>query len=98
MVGDVIMPKQEQQETCVKAKWQIEVHPSSCIGSGSCIVMARQQFSFDEQRHSRALHEVIDPDNAVLNAALSCPVDAIRIVEIEGDQTRVLAGNATSLV
>jgi ferredoxin len=54
--------------------------------------MARQQFIFDGQRHSKALHEVIDPDPAVLNAALSCPVDAIRIVEIDGDRTKILAG------
>ncbi len=86
------------EETRAKTKWQIEVHPSKCVGSGSCIAMARQQFVFDDQRHSKALQEVIDPDAAVLNAALSCPVDAIRIVEIEGDRTKVLAGDVTFLV
>lgn len=86
------MPVPGTGEARVKTKWQIEVHPSKCIGSGSCIAMARQQFIFDGQRHSKALHEVIDPDPAVLNAALSCPVDAIRIVEIDGDRTKILAG------
>ena len=92
------MPHQGTEEAQVKTKWQIEVHPSKCIGSGSCVVMARKQFIFDDQRRSKALHEVIEPDEAVMNAALSCPVDAIRIVEIEGDRTRVLAGDATFLV
>ena len=91
------MPHQGTEETRVKTKWQVEVHPSKCVGAGSCVVMARQQFSFDDQRQSKALHEVIDPDESVMNAALSCPVDAIRIVEIEGDQTRVLAGDVTFL-
>lgn len=92
------MPHQGTEETSVKTKWQIEVHPARCIGSGSCIVMARKQFEFDDERRSRALHDMIDPDEAVLNAALSCPVDAIRIIQIEGDQTKVLAGDVTFLV
>ncbi len=54
--------------------------------------MARHQFAFDGDRHSKPLHEVVDPDPAILNAALSCPVDAIRIVEIQGDRTKILAG------
>lgn len=75
-----------------KTKWQIEVDPSRCIGSGSCVAMARHQFIFDDRRRSTTLREDIDPDSAVLNAALSCPVDAIAIVEVEGDRTRRLAG------
>ena len=86
------MPSPGTDEAKVKTKWQIEVDPSRCIGAGSCISMARQYFMFDRERHSKARQEVIEPDPVVLNAALSCPVDAIKIVEIDGDRTKLLAG------
>lgn len=80
-------------ETRPKTRWLIAVDASRCIGSGSCVAMARHQFVFDDRRRSEALCDAMEPDTTVLHAALSCPVDAIAIVEIDGDKTTRLAGD-----
>ena len=64
---------------------RIEVDRALCIGSGDCVDTAPDVFQLDED--DKAV--VVDPDGAsvddVLDAAMNCPVSAIRVVGEEGD-------------
>jgi ferredoxin len=61
---------------------RIELH--RCIGAGTCIVVAPTAFRWSKTE-SKA--EVLDPDTvegeALREAALACPTQAITIEEIE---------------
>ncbi|MEV6522969.1 ferredoxin [Longispora sp. NPDC051575] len=64
------------------AQWQVSVDGFGCIGSGMCAASAPDFFELDGRGRSRALHEKIDPDERVLDAAVSCPVEAISLVDL----------------
>jgi ferredoxin len=59
-------------------RWRITVDRSVCVGSGMCTAIAPQHFRLDQNR-SRPLREVAEPDQAVLDAAESCPTEAISV-------------------
>ena len=63
-------------------RWQISVDPEACIGSGACAATAPGHFRLDRidgRDQSRPLAEVVEPDDQVLGAALSCPTEAIMV-------------------
>ena len=62
--------------------WRVRVG-STCIGSGSCVGIAPGQFALGDDNRSHPLNAEIAPDEAVLDAAASCPVEAITIVDVE---------------
>lgn len=62
-------------------RWAVRVDRDVCIGSGLCVGTAPEGFAFDEQQRSRPLSESIDPDEAVRDAAASCPVEAISLTD-----------------
>ena len=62
-------------------RWGVRVDRDVCIGSGLCVGTAPEGFAFDEQQRSRPLSESIDPDEAVRDAAASCPVEAISLTD-----------------
>ena len=65
-------------------RWRISVDQEACIGSGSCAATAPGHFRLDRidgRDRSRPLAEVVDPDDRVLGAALSCPTEAITVRE-----------------
>lgn len=62
-------------------RWSVRVDRNLCIGSGMCVGTAPGEFAFDERQRSRPLNESIDPDAAVRDAAVSCPVEAISLTD-----------------
>lgn len=64
----------------------IKVDRDACIGAGSCSVIAALTFELDEEQKA----VIINPDgndlDTVLQAAQSCPTDAIIITDKDGKQ------------
>lgn len=62
--------------------WRITVN-DTCIGSGSCVGIAPERFQLDEATgRSHPLAAEIEPDDAVLDAVASCPMEAISVVDL----------------
>lgn len=64
-----------------ETKWRVTVDKDLCIGSGGCVLRAPEGFEFDAARQSCARQELLEPSDLVLEAAETCPVEAIEIVE-----------------
>ncbi|GHE97842.1 hypothetical protein GCM10018785_72770 [Streptomyces longispororuber] len=60
-------------------RWHVEVDRSVCIGSGMCVGTAPDGFVLDSARQSHPKEPETDAAEAVLEAAESCPVEAITI-------------------
>jgi ferredoxin len=59
--------------------WRLEVE-DACIGSGVCASTAPRHFRLDDHR-SHPLASPVEPDEAILGAAESCPVEAILVTD-----------------
>ncbi|TCO50789.1 ferredoxin [Actinocrispum wychmicini] len=59
-------------------QWRLEVDRHTCISSGMCAGVAPDHFEL-ESDGSHALVDVVDQDEAVIDAAESCPVEAIKV-------------------
>lgn len=68
-------------------RWRLSVE-EGCIGSAVCAGTRPDRFKIVNDR-SVPVDAEIDPDEDVLATAESCPMEAIRVVEI--DSGRVLA-------
>ncbi|MCF2532764.1 ferredoxin [Yinghuangia soli] len=68
-------------------KWRVEVDRSVCIGSGMCIGSAPDDFKLDAGRQSHPRLEILPSSDAVMEAAESCPVEAISIFDAETGAT-----------
>jgi ferredoxin len=64
--------------------WKITVSPA-CIGSGVCAGTAPRHFAIGPDGRSRPLASPIEPDDAVLGAAASCPMEAIAVTDADTD-------------
>jgi ferredoxin len=58
--------------------WTVAV-AGSCIASGSCLGVAPGYFIRGEDGKTRVTAVEIAPDQVVLDAAVSCPVEAITV-------------------
>ncbi|AXB43166.1 ferredoxin [Amycolatopsis albispora] len=58
--------------------WQVEVSATDCIASGMCAALAPEHFVL-EGEHAEPVASEIEPDEIVLDAADSCPVQAILV-------------------
>jgi ferredoxin len=67
--------------------WRVAVDPARCIGSGICAGTAPGHFRLENGR-SRPINEVVEPDPAVVDAAETCPTEAI---VVRGPAGEVLA-------
>jgi ferredoxin len=62
-------------------QWTLHVDQNRCVGSGTCVGLARRHFVLDRTNHKSApLSPNIPAEQVVLDAALSCPMEAISIV------------------
>ena len=59
----------------------IRVDGDTCIGSGMCVGTAPLRFALSSDGHSQPVVAEIDTDPAVLDAAATCPVEAITILD-----------------
>jgi ferredoxin len=64
-------------------RWVVAVDKNTCIGSAVCVGTAPGQFELDERQRSGPVTAEIDPDEAVRDAAASCPVEAISLVDAD---------------
>jgi ferredoxin len=62
-------------------RWMVAVDKGTCIGSAVCVGTAPDRFALDERQRSSPLATDIAPDEAVRDAAASCPVEAISLVD-----------------
>jgi ferredoxin len=62
--------------------WRVTVD-DRCIGSGSCAAIAPAHFALGEDNRSHPLRPEVEPDDAVLDAVASCPVEAILAVTVD---------------
>ncbi|MFI1972026.1 ferredoxin [Streptomyces cinnamoneus] len=60
--------------------WRISVDRGRCMGSGICTALAPSSFVLDGER-SRPAPGDAAPDEALLDAADSCPAGAITVTE-----------------
>jgi ferredoxin len=65
----------------LSAQWKLTVDRFICIGSGLCAGTAPRHFHIGPDHKSHPVSSLIDPDEQVLDVAVSCPVEAITIVE-----------------
>ncbi|MET8906502.1 ferredoxin [Micromonospora sp. NPDC004551] len=65
-----------------ETEWRLHVDPTRCIGSGICAGVAPRHFVLADGL-SRPVAERIAADESVLDAAESCPVEAIVVSEVE---------------
>jgi len=63
--------------------WQVEVDRETCIGTGMCASSASAYFRLDGGK-SRPVQESVEPDDLVLDAAESCPMEAIFVRDDQG--------------
>jgi ferredoxin len=62
-------------------RWIVAVDKGTCIGSAMCVGIAPGRFALDERQRSGPVAAEIDPDEAVRDAAASCPAEAISLVD-----------------
>lgn len=68
--------------------WRISVNRDVCQGTGMCTSMASKHFRL-VGGHSEPIEPEIEPDDDVVDAAESCPVEAILVAA--ADDGRVIA-------
>ena len=64
-------------------RWVVAVDKDTCIGSAVCVGTAPGRFKLDERQRSGPVTAEIDPDEAVRDAAASCPMEAISLVDAD---------------
>ena len=73
-------------EVSSRNRIRIEVDRTLCFGFGDCVDTAPDVFQLDDEDKAT----VIDPDGAaadlIVEAAQNCPVDAIVILDEDGEQ------------
>jgi ferredoxin len=65
--------------------WTLTVDRDTCMGSGICAATAPKHFQLEKGR-SRPIEKVISPDDLVLDAAETCPSEAITVHDAAGHQ------------
>ncbi len=64
-------------------RWLVAVDKGSCIGSAVCVGIAPGRFALDDRQRSGPVSAQIGPDEAVRDAAASCPSEAISLVDAD---------------
>jgi ferredoxin len=76
------------EDTVTDERWRVSVNRDVCQGTGMCVSMAAKHFQLVDG-HSSPVATEIDPDDSVVDAAESCPVEAILVTA--ADDGRVIA-------
>jgi len=63
---------------------QVRVDRELCIGVGNCVALAPTVFEFDEENKATVLDPSSVDDDTLLEAAESCPENAIIVEDDEG--------------
>lgn len=62
---------------------KIIVDREACIGAASCVAIAMKTFQLDAEGKAEVIGEH-DTREAIIEAARSCPTNAIRVLEDDG--------------
>ncbi|QQQ77672.1 ferredoxin [Saccharothrix sp. 6-C] len=65
------------------SEWTIEVDKGACLGTGMCTSIAPDHFRLDGGT-ATPINSGVDPDDAVIDAAESCPMEAILVRSSDG--------------
>ncbi|GAB2971792.1 ferredoxin [Saccharothrix stipae] len=65
------------------SEWTIEVDRGMCLGTGMCTATAPDHFRLDGGT-ATPIKADVDPDDAVIDAAESCPMEAILVRSADG--------------
>lgn len=78
------------------AKYKVKVDRTLCIGAATCVAVAPNAFQLDSEGKAAInkkdgsttsdftnYEDINDSETNILNAAKSCPVDAVIIVEVD---------------
>ena len=65
------------------AKYKIEVDREECIGDNLCVEEAEGTFEMDDEDIAIVINPEGDDPDTILEAAKSCPVDAIILHDAE---------------
>jgi ferredoxin len=70
----------------VTGRWRVHVNTEQCVGSGICVSMAPEHFTFNEQHRSQPVIGSSAPDQQLRSVAGSCPVDAILLTSSDDEK------------
>ncbi|MEU4380150.1 ferredoxin [Micromonospora echinofusca] len=62
-----------------QTRWRLSVDSARCVTSGFCVGSAPDHFTMEQV--SRPSADVVAPDDAVVEAAECCPVEAILVLD-----------------
>ncbi len=65
---------------------KIVVDRDACIGAGSCTALAPGTFALDNEGKAIVINVNGDNDKNIIDAAMSCPVLAIKVYDVDGNQ------------
>lgn len=63
----------------------VSIDQSRCIGAGNCVHIAPRAFQLDEENVAYLVDPASVDDDDLLDAAMSCPTDAIYLDTQEGE-------------
>jgi ferredoxin len=63
---------------------KIKTDRDKCISAGTCVAIAPNTFELDEEGKVRIKNATGDDEQTILDAAKSCPVQAIEIYDDSG--------------
>ena len=63
---------------------KIKTDRDKCISAGTCVAIAPNTFELDEEGKVRIKNAMGDDEQTILDAAKSCPVQAIEIYDDNG--------------
>ncbi len=64
--------------------YKVKIDEQKCIGCGTCVAMAKDTFAMNSENKAEVKMGEHDEDEAVLQAAKSCPVAAIEVEDEKG--------------
>lgn len=64
-----------------RTRWRLAVDPSRCIRSASCTQCAPEAFELRDGKTASPVRDIVDPRADILDAALSCPAEAISVTD-----------------
>lgn len=64
--------------------WTVTVDHNVCARSGTCVALAPKYFELSDGA-SRPVNEIVEPDDSVLDAADTCPTQAILVHDAAGN-------------
>ncbi|GAA4092494.1 MULTISPECIES: ferredoxin [Actinomadura] len=63
-----------------ETRWKVHVDRDACVSSGNCVALAAERFELTDDG-ARPLQEILVADEAVVEAAEACPMEAITVVD-----------------